>query len=97
VEADYSSVCLTLCPNRETKQQRMSWFGSTATRPTATPGHRKKAPRLAGARLSARVPGRSPLAVGGRSPPSVRTRPDALPWACVTYRATVVGTANFTY
>jgi hypothetical protein len=46
-------------PNRETKQQRMSWFGSTATRPTATPGHRKKAPRRAGARLSARVPGRS--------------------------------------
>jgi hypothetical protein len=31
VEADYSSICLTLCPNRETKQQRMSWFGSSAT------------------------------------------------------------------
>jgi hypothetical protein len=41
----------------------------------ATPGHRKKAPRRAGAMLSARVPGRSPLAAGGRSPPSVRTGP----------------------
>src|SRR5438105_6741965 len=34
MEAIDSSVCLALCPNRETNQQRMSSFGSSAT-PTA--------------------------------------------------------------
>jgi hypothetical protein len=41
-----SSLCLTLCPNRETKQQRMSWFGSfatTASREVAERGGLKRA------------------------------------------------------